>query len=246
MSLSRERAENPLLPTNVVAFAPVEVVNATTFGARGSGVDPRRWRRVAAVRGPAAPSFCEDSRALSTQRSSQNELGRAVVLVSGAPGAGKSSLAGPLATALGFPLLSKDVVKERLFDELGWVGYDRLAWSRRLGAAAMELLWALGASCPQVVLEANFRRRSDHERERIRALSTRPVEVWCSCPPEVAMGRYAGRAGRHEVHVLPALDAGLIAEFDGPVALGPVFEVDTTGAIDVAEVARRVRGELGR
>ncbi|HEY1641760.1 MAG TPA: AAA family ATPase [Streptosporangiaceae bacterium] len=43
---------------------------------------------------------------------------RRVVLVSGAPGAGKSTLAGPLAAELGFALLTKDRIKETLHDAL--------------------------------------------------------------------------------------------------------------------------------
>jgi len=65
-----------------------------------------------------------------------------LVYVSGAPGAGKSSLAAPLAAELGFALITKDRIKETLHDALGAPEPD-LAWSRRLGAAAMELLWAL-------------------------------------------------------------------------------------------------------
>lgn len=91
---------------------------------------------------------------------------RQVVLVSGAPGAGKSTLARPLADLLGMPLLSKDVIKETLFDVLGHVADDELDSSRRLGAA-MELLWRLAAECPSVVLEANFRSQSGYERERV-------------------------------------------------------------------------------
>lgn len=37
---------------------------------------------------------------------------RQVVFVSGAPGAGKSTLAAPLAAELGFPLVSKDRIKK--------------------------------------------------------------------------------------------------------------------------------------
>ena len=65
--------------------------------------------------------------------------GRRVVLVSGAPGSGKTTLAVPLAAELGFALLSKDRIKETLHDALGAPVSD-LAWSSRLGAAAMELL----------------------------------------------------------------------------------------------------------
>jgi adenylate kinase family enzyme len=44
---------------------------------------------------------------------------RRVVLVSGAPGAGKTTLASALAPALGFPLIAKDHIKETLVDVLG-------------------------------------------------------------------------------------------------------------------------------
>ena len=67
---------------------------------------------------------------------------RQAVFVSGAPGAGKTSLAVPLAAELGFALVSKDMIKETPHDALG-APEPGLAWSRALGAAAMELLWAL-------------------------------------------------------------------------------------------------------
>ena len=41
------------------------------------------------------------------------------VLVSGLPGTGKSTLAPPLAEALGLRCFSKDVIKEALWDALG-------------------------------------------------------------------------------------------------------------------------------
>ncbi len=91
-----------------------------------------------------------------------------LVYVSGAPGAGKTTLAGPLAEALGYALITKDTIKETLHDALGAPQAD-LAWSRRLGAASMELLWALAARAPAVVIEANFRPYSEYERGRVLA-----------------------------------------------------------------------------
>jgi predicted kinase len=167
--------------------------------------------------------------------------GRRLVLVSGAPGSGKTSLAGPLAAELGFALLGKDRIKETLHDALGAPEPD-LAWSRRLGGAAMELLWTLAADAPAVVLEANFRPHSAYERGRISALCARPVEVNCVCPPELAARRYAERAATgHSVHVITSLSPDLLAEYDRPVGIGDVITVDTTGPVDVAALADRVR-----
>jgi predicted kinase len=166
---------------------------------------------------------------------------RRLVLVSGCPGAGKSTLAAPLAAELGFTLLAKDRIKETLHEGLGAPAVDR-AWSRRLGGAAMELLWALAADAPSVVLEANFRPRSDYEQGRIGALSVRPVEVHCACPLELAARRYNERArARHPVHVVEHLTADDLAEFDRPVGIGDVITVDTTGPVDVTALAGDVR-----
>jgi predicted kinase len=141
--------------------------------------------------------------------------------VSGAPGAGKSSLAGPLAAELGFALITKDTLKETLHDALGAPEPD-LAWSRLLGGAAMELLWRLAADAPAVVIEANFRPYSEFERGKLTglaALGGRTVEVHCRCPAEVAAARYSARR-THPVHVLTTLPVAAMAEYDRPVGIG--------------------------
>ncbi|EQD29736.1 hypothetical protein B1A_20559, partial [mine drainage metagenome] len=105
-----------------------------------------------------------------------------VVLVSGSPGAGKTTLAVPLASALGFALPSKDLIKEVMHEALAIPAGD-LAASRRIGSAAMEVLWAPAPLCHEVVLEANFRPHSQQELARIAFLQARVVEVHCQCPP---------------------------------------------------------------
>ena len=164
---------------------------------------------------------------------------RRLVYVSGAPGSGKTSLAVPLAAELGYPLLAKDRIKETLHDALGAPEPD-LAWSRRLGGAAMELLWALAADAPAVVIEANFRPRSDYERAKLSALAAQPVEVHCACPPEVAVQRYNARA-THPVHVVTTLQPEQMAEYDRPVGIGALVTVDTTVPVDPGAVAVAVR-----
>lgn len=171
------------------------------------------------------------------------------LVVSGAPGAGKTSLALPLAASLGWPLLSKDVIKERLHDSLPTPSNDALAWSRTLGGAAMDLLWTLAALSPNVVLEANFRPTSDYERERLENLDRRIVEIHCSCPPDLAARRFAERArspGHHRgAHPLTDLSPELLAEFPGPVGLGEVLVVDTSAPVDQHALLARVSDIIG-
>jgi predicted kinase len=118
---------------------------------------------------------------------------RRIVLVSGPPGAGKTTLARPLAKALGFALLSKDDIKEPLYDALAGVAVDPEA-SRRIGAASWAVLWVLAPHVPRLVLESNFRWRSDYEQQKLRALEGRVVEVYCRCPPSEVARRFAERA----------------------------------------------------
>ena len=141
-------------------------------------------------------------------------------------------------------MLGKDRIKETLHDGLGAPAAD-LAWSRRLGGAAMELLWALAADAPAVVMEANFGPHSDYERGRISALGGRMVEVNCACPPEVAARRYAERAvASHPVNVVTSLSSVFLAEFDRPVGMGELIIVDTTAPVDAAALAGQVRARL--
>jgi predicted kinase len=169
---------------------------------------------------------------------------RRLVVVSGSPGSGKTSLAVPLAAELGFTLVSKDQIKETLHDCLGAPAPD-LPWSQRLGAAAMELLWALAADADPVVIEANFRPRSSYQAGKIAELSGCPVEVNCVCPPGLAARRYAGRGPAcHPVHVVTSLTPDMLAEYDRPVGLGPVVSVDTVTPVDIGAVAASVRSML--
>jgi predicted kinase len=170
---------------------------------------------------------------------------RRLVVVSGAPGAGKTSLAKALAPRLGLTLVTKDDIKEAIWDGVGPPA--DLEWSRRIGGAAMEALWALAESAIDVMIEANFRPHSEREQARLRSLSGVVVEIYCSCPPEVATRRYAARAkepSHHPAHVLTTLDPGLLAEFDRPMGIGALVRVDTSSAVDLDALARTVSEEL--
>ena len=184
--------------------------------------------------------------------------GPQVIIITGAPGAGKTTVGRHIAQALGLPFISKDGIKETLFNSLGWKDRD---WSRRLGAASMDVLFHLleleleaGRSC---VVESNF--YPELAVPRFLALKQEyPYEPWqivCRAEPGVLAQRYAGRVSsgeRHPGHV----DEFLLKEFD-PVALqnrhtaldlgGAVFCVDTTDfqSIDFDRLIRTIRERGG-
>lgn len=173
------------------------------------------------------------------------------MVVSGPPAAGKTTIAGPLAAELGFTLLAKDLIKETLHDALASSGGrgtgSELEWSKRLGAASMELLWALAAQAPAAVLEANFYTDDPRTRGRLAGLAANPVEVFCRCPEEVYLRRYAERVpSRHGAHVDGARSplAEGFARASRPFGLGPVIMVDTTRPVDIQALAQEVRLRL--
>lgn len=167
---------------------------------------------------------------------------RRIVIVSGPPGSGKTTLARPLAQRLEFALLSKDDLKESLYSSLEGARGDA-AFSRRIGDAAMDLLWVLARRCPAVVLEANFRTRSPQERAKLAALDGQVVEVHCRVPLAEASRRFAERA-RHErhhpAHPLAEMSPERMAEYAEPFAMSPVIEVDTTCTVDLEALVVQV------
>jgi predicted kinase len=61
-----------------------------------------------------------------------------VVLITGHPASGKTTLARYLSKQMGLPTLCKDDIKEILYDTLGW---STVAWSNKLSIATWSLLY---------------------------------------------------------------------------------------------------------
>ncbi len=161
-----------------------------------------------------------------------------VLIVTGPPASGKSTLGRELARKLGLPFLGKDVFKEILFDHLGWSDRE---WSRRLGAASMDLLYQSAAALLEagqsVALEANFYANWDTPKLlKLADISgCRFIQVVCTASKSTLAARYRRRSlsgERHPGHTeSEQLEETIAQLFTGnweALALeGPVISVNT-------------------
>lgn len=185
-------------------------------------------------------------------------MSNALVIVTGPPASGKTTLGRTLATRLRMPFLYKDGIKETLFDTLGWSDRE---WSRKLGVATYALLFHLLemelAAGRSLVVESNF----DAQRSAPSFLSLRerygfrPVQVCCVAEGAVLLERCRSRAtsdGRHPGHDelanMAELEPILLRGRLDPLPLGgPIVEVDTTdfAQVDAEAITREVLTKLG-
>ena len=175
-----------------------------------------------------------------------------LVVVTGSPASGKSTLAEKLSESMRLPLLAKDAFKEEIYDNLeGAAPAD----SHRLGFVAVRLMhsWSkrLLEKGVSLVLESNFKRSlSLPDLESLFALS-QPVVVQCVAPRDEVVDRYVERSEegeRHPVHD----DANHVDELRHDLEKGeydmrfldvPVITVDTSieGGVDIEALIHRIR-----
>ena len=167
-----------------------------------------------------------------------------LLVVTGMPSSGKTTVAEGLARRLRLPLIAKDEIKESLYDSLG---AGELSSSAVLGGAAYALIFALARtmldSGVSVIVEANFFR--DQELEFATLPQHRLVQLHCEAPLAVLLERYASRsrhAGHHDVEKMEELPARFESGAHDALRLpGDLIELDTTRSVDLDALADRIR-----
>lgn len=180
-----------------------------------------------------------------------------LIIITGLPCTGKTTLGEDLARSLRLPFLHKDGIKELLFDTIGW--QDR-PWSRRLSAASYGLLFYLAQTLltagRSLIVEANFDANA-HTAEFVKIKDNcayTPLQILCYAEGNVLRQRFARRSaegGRHPGHVDAVLNAELESMLLGgralPLAIGGrLVELDTTdfNRLHMAELLDTVRGAI--
>ncbi|MFZ9856791.1 MAG: AAA family ATPase [Roseiflexaceae bacterium] len=177
-----------------------------------------------------------------------------VLVINGLPGVGKTTAATAVAQRLNWPLMTKDMFKESLFDSLGWS--DR-AWSRQLSRASMDLLflWLERELVAQraCVIESNFECLRDTPRfmslKSAYAVRFVQVHVVCDGPTLWQRHQLRGQDGsRHPGHqegaVALELRNRLLLGREDPLELpGTYVQLDTTDLqkIDYDDVYRAIQ-----
>ena len=189
------------------------------------------------------------------------------ILIAGLPAAGKTTISESLSQSLNLPVLSKDKIKELLYDTVGFTGRTEKV---RLGTAAMDILYYAARQLMKqklpFILENNFEEVS---RPGLVALLDEyayyPVTVLVTGEYSVLYERFVRRNGsqeRHRGHVVndcyPEPEPGRVVEpmsyeefvtgftnrgMDSFSVEGPRIVVDTTdfSKVDLEDLSRRIR-----
>ncbi|PKL37025.1 hypothetical protein CVV38_04020 [Candidatus Peregrinibacteria bacterium HGW-Peregrinibacteria-1] len=156
-----------------------------------------------------------------------------LLIITGLPCSGKTTLSRKIAKELCIPLISRDHIKESLFDSLG-VG-DR-EWSKKLGLASYKVLYQLLDSFlkvgQSVIVESNFNPEFDKDKflnlQEKYKFST--LQIMCNTDGKILFERFKKRSEsdeRHPGHV----DDQNYDEFKNVLSKGKLPALDIEGKV---------------
>ena len=156
-----------------------------------------------------------------------------IIIITGLPGTGKTTLGKKLAEEFNLPFICKDSLKELLFDSLGW--HDR-EWSKKVGGASYDLVYFITESFLKVgkslIVETNFNPK--FANEQFKKLKEKydftPIQIRCIADGKILLDRFTKRANstdRHPGHI----DSENLEEFKPMLLQGKIEALDIGGEL---------------
>jgi broad-specificity NMP kinase len=126
-----------------------------------------------------------------------------IIIITGLPAAGKTTLSKKLSAKLKIPLVSKDAMKELLFNNLGWSDRE---WSKKLGMATFDLIYymmevQMAAEKPFIV-ETNFKHEFDSKKfmKLKKKHSFHSIQIICESEGKILYDRFKRRSTSSKRH----------------------------------------------
>jgi predicted kinase len=172
---------------------------------------------------------------------------RSIIVITGLPASGKTTLANLLGTELGFVVIDKDDFLETL---LGSVQEFDPEFRHRSSRKADELFEEAARSSGNAILVSHWQGPDENRESGTPSAWLREfdsvIEVACKCSVATAVGRFRRRI-RHPGHGDNRSDLPtLLSWFEedsrrGRLGLGPLIEVNTEDFVDIKELAQTIR-----
>ncbi len=161
-----------------------------------------------------------------------------LIIITGLPGSGKTTLGRKLAKEFHLPFICKDDIKELLFNNLGWKDRE---WSQKIGGSSFDILYFITESIikarKSLIVETNFDPQYANKKfiNFKEKYNFTPFQIRCFANGEILFDRFKKRANenRHPGHV----DSENLDEWR-PILLkekievlnigGEIFDLDTS------------------